>query len=81
MTKLLLFILIFILFIRLLNSVFKGIYRIYGTEPKGRSRGGYYQKHREKKGEIHIDNMPNKKGGKFGDDFKGGEYIDYEEVK
>ncbi len=30
-------------------------------------------------GKIHVDRMPGKTGKKS--DFKGGEYIDYEEVK
>jgi hypothetical protein len=35
----------------------------------------------KREGEINIDYRPEDKNGKFGGDFEGGEYVDYEEVK
>ena len=35
----------------------------------------------KREGEVNIDYTPESKSGKFGEDFKGGEYVDYEEVK
>ena len=80
MTKLILFILIFIIFIRVVNLLFRGIYRMYGAHPNKRNKQNFTRKNSKKVGEINIDHMPDKKG-KFGNDFKGGDYIDYEEVK
>ena len=79
MTKLLLFIIIFLLLIRIINAVFKGIYRVTGEPQKNKSK--YYERNRPKEGEITIDEMPGDKKGKGNGHIKGGEYIDYEEVK
>ncbi len=79
MIKLLLFIIIFLLLIRIINALFKGIYRVTGEPQKNRSK--YTERSRPKEGEITIDEMPGKKRGKGNGNFKGGEYIDYEEVK
>ena len=61
--------------------IFKGVYKIYGSDPRQKQQSRYYKKNSRETGELHIDNMPDNKNGKFGDNFKGGEYIDYEEVK
>ncbi|GEM_PF-2876371 len=50
-----------------------------GHDPQERKK--YYQKNYRKQGEIKIDKMPDNKDDKFGNNYKGGEYIDYEEVK
>ena len=80
MTKLLLFIFIFVILIRIINALFNGIYRVTGN-PKSKTKNKFYTRNRNTEGEIKVDQMPNKKKGKFDNDFKGGEYIDYEEVK
>lgn len=80
MYKLLLFILFFLLLIRVINFFFKGIYRAAGREP-GKKYDNNFKNRSKKNGEINIDHVPDKKGGKFGNDFKGGDYVDYEEVK
>ena len=35
-----------------------------------------------REGDVKIEYQPdNKKGGRFGSEFKGGDYVDYEEIK
>lgn len=80
-TKLIIFILFFILLIRVINFGFKLIYKAVGRDPSSHRFDRRQQRRdKTKKGEINIDHIPNKKGGKFGDDYKGGEYVDYEEL-
>ena len=80
MTKLILFIIIFLLFIRIVNAIFKGIYKVTG-EPQNKNKGRFYHRNRSSEGEITIDQAPDEKDSKRKSTFKGGEYIDYEDVK
>ncbi len=53
-----------------------GLFRIF---VQSNQRGPYDQtnRHRPNDGNVNIDNNPDQKKS----DFKGGEYVDYEEVK
>lgn len=80
-TKLILFIILFIILIRVINFGFKMLYKAMGKDPSSQRFNKQNQyRNRAKKGNINIDHVPNKKGGKFGNDYKGGEYVDYEEL-
>lgn len=82
MVKFLLFIIFILLPIIVLNYLMKGVYRVFGHSPQQRQKTWQNHNQTKKSGTIHIDHIPeDKKGGKFGDNFKGGEYVDYEEVK
>lgn len=67
-------ILILILVIYLLNKISTVLFRVMG-----RPQGPPPQDGRRPEGDIHV-NQPGKKAARRGD-IKGGEYIDYEEVK
>lgn len=57
----------------------KGVYKVFGQpQQREKSRRNHQTRNR---GGVQIDHMPDNKGGKFGDNYKGGEYVDYEEVK
>lgn len=81
MIKFLLIILFIILPIIILNYLMRGVYKVFGPSAQQRQRARQANGHSKKYGGIQIDHIPNKKGGKFGDNYKGGEYVDYEEVK
>ena len=57
--------------------MFKSFYKFVGRDQHGRK----FSSQKPQEGEIKVEHKDSKKGGKFGDDFKGGDYIDYEEVK
>ncbi len=77
MSVLLKFILFFIVIYYLLRKVGGFLFRIMGgTRPTSSNEKQY-----KREGEINIDYKPQNRNGKFGNDFKGGEYVDYEEVK
>jgi hypothetical protein len=53
-----------------------------GRTAKAAQERQYQQnnKGRKTKDGIHIDHVPNQKGKRTGGNFKGGEYVDYEDV-
>jgi len=80
MFKLLLYVVLFYLLFRAVGSLVKNM---LGIDNKNKSRA---EKHWERNkqandGKVHIVINKDSKNGKFGDSFKGGEYVDYEEVK
>ncbi len=68
------FLLIVVLVIYALSKL--GLFRIF---VQTNNRGNFNQQNRQRPndGDVNIDNKPNQKKS----DFKGGEYVDYEEVK
>jgi len=76
MGTLLKFILFGIVIYYIIRKVSGFILRIMGGNPTPNNQQKY-----TKEGDVHVDYVPKDKKGKFGDDFKGGEYVDYEEVK
>ncbi|WKK82227.2 DUF4834 domain-containing protein [Marivirga arenosa] len=59
------------------------IFRLFlGRTAKAAQERQYQQnnKGRTTKDGVHIDHIPNQKGKRSGGNFKGGEYVDYEEV-
>jgi hypothetical protein len=50
------------------------------TRTQPTSSYGHQQKRRSSEG-LHVDSVPNPNQGKKKEDFKGGDYVDYEEVK
>ncbi len=72
----------FFLIILLLSYV---IYRVSAVLAKviaaGRDLSGEPQQRKSPQGSnVHVDYVPKGKKGKQGEDYKGGEYVDYEEV-
>lgn len=68
------FLLIVILVIYILNKI--GLFRVF-VQSNHQRYNEPHQRNRPNDGNVHIDNVPNQKKS----DFKGGEYVDYEEVK
>ena len=59
------------------------LFRLFlGRTAKAAQERQYQQnnKGRKTKNGIHIDHIPNQKGKRTGGNFKGGEYVDYEDV-
>jgi hypothetical protein len=77
MGVLLKFILFAVVFIYLVRKVGGLVYRLMGGKPPQQNPQQQYRK----QGDINVDYSPKGKKDKFGNDFKGGEYVDYEEVK
>lgn len=44
------------------------------------SRRNFQNRSDDRDGEVRVNKSRQDKGGKFGDNYKGGDYIDYEEV-
>lgn len=65
--------LIIILFLYVLYKL--GLFRVFVSS----AQRGYFENEPKRSGNIHVDNAPPRE--KRNSDFKGGEYIDYEEVK
>ncbi len=65
-----------VLVIYVLNKL--GLFRIF-VQSNHQDRYDQSQRHRPNDGNVHVDSNPNQNKKKT--DFKGGEYIDYEEVK
>jgi hypothetical protein len=59
--------------IYLFRKVFSLLLRVSGNRTATRQQP-------KREGEIHIDHIPDNQKGKYGKEFKGGEYVDYEEV-
>ena len=66
------------LFHKIASFVFRGLFKGFA----GRDQFGQQQhsQRRAKNSNVNIDNIPHSKAKK-GDNFSGGEYVDYEEVK
>lgn len=78
--RLLLFIVILVLLIRIINSFFKAIFGVFGQPERKQARNNGARGRRTGMfGNLKVDFMPKKKKGRT-EDFKGGEYVDYEEV-
>ncbi|MBO6495477.1 MAG: DUF4834 family protein [Roseivirga sp.] len=79
-----------ILFIVVISWIFRGIVRFFSIglfgqaqqqQQRGFSNGRQYQQSRNNSdGNINIDYAPKKKSKKSSENFKGGDYVDYEEV-
>ncbi|HBH23342.1 MAG TPA: DUF4834 domain-containing protein [Cytophagales bacterium] len=77
MLKLLLFILLMYLVFRFIGNLFK---LMMGRQ--GEKRQFHDQKRRNRKNdEVNIDYVPNQNKKQHKQSYKGGEYVDYEEVK
>lgn len=68
--------------------VFYWIFRSVGRFMSRMMNGGQQQNFKEKQqgqkpsdGNVNIEYAPTKKHSKSADNFKGGDYVDYEEVK
>ena len=70
--------LLLILFSFLVSQVFKFLFRPFIFVNQQRSQGQPFQKSSKRDGEVKIDYVPQKDKK---DDYKGGEYVDFEEVK
>ena len=58
------------------GTLMRALYTVLGQDPN--QRNVHNKSNRSKDGNVNIDFVPkDRKGGK---DFKGGEYVDYEEV-
>jgi hypothetical protein len=73
------FLLKVVLFGIILIYIFRKIFDVIDHLTGRKSRQD--QVRMKKEGEIRVDHHPDKKGGRFGSQFKGGEYVDYEELK
>lgn len=78
-----------ILFIVVFSWIFRGIVRflsvgLFGQaqqQQRGFNGGRQYQQTKKKPdGNINIEYAPKKKSKKSSENFKGGDYVDYEEV-
>ena len=77
MTRLLVFLLIGFLVISFVNAFFRMLSG--GSRTSGRpGQHQYRQSNRPNDGNVNVDYTPNQKKGK--ENYKGGQYIDYEEV-
>lgn len=77
--KILSFLFILYLIYRFIGFFFKVFYVLLGQRSKGQrqSRNGFNRRRPE--GSIHVEKEPSRKKKKEVD-FRGGEYVDYEEV-
>lgn len=77
----------FILYFFLITWIIRNVMRflaggLFGTSQQRASQGGQQQYSQPKNdGRIHVDFAPKDTKKKNSDNFKGGEYVDYEEVK
>lgn len=77
MFKLLLFILLFYLVFRYLGNIIK----ILSGKDRGKQQFTNNEANYRESDNVHIDYIPKSGNNKTKKEFKGGEYIDYEEVK
>ena len=76
----------FILYFFVISWIIRSVMRflaggLFGTSQQRTTQGNQYQAPPKNDGRIKVDYAPENKKGKSSDNFKGGEYIDYEEVK
>ncbi len=80
MKFLLISVITFIILFRLISFFFRILINTSGRyQPQDRHQ--QYQGRSAKNGDIHVDYNTDKRRKKRGSDFKGGEYVDYEEVE
>ncbi|MBB6609955.1 DUF4834 family protein [Pontibacter sp. Tf4] len=72
------FLLRFLLGMFLKKSMRNGAFFTNMNQQRPQPNNGNYSSNGRKPGDVKIDYIPNQPGQK---DFKGGEYVDYEEVK
>ena len=83
------FLIKFILFILVAGWILKAVLRLFAVglfgqaqQQQQRNFNGGQQQQRPKEGNVNIDYAPkDQKTKKSSDNFKGGDYVDYEEVK
>jgi len=83
MATVLKYLLILYLIYYLVSKLGKFLIRLFlGRTARAAQERQYKQnnKGRTTKDGIHIDHIPNQKGKRTGGNFKGGEYVDYEDV-
>ncbi|MBO3699466.1 DUF4834 family protein [Roseivirga sp. E12] len=78
----------FILFIVVIGWLFKGVSRFFLGNLYKQAQQQQYSGNRQrtqtaqpKDGNVSVEYAPKKKTEKSADNFKGGDYVDYEEVK
>lgn len=75
-----------ILFVIVFFWILKGVSRFFlarfvkQAQQKQQFQGGQQRQNRPTDGNVHIDYAPKKPKKKSSDQFKGGDYVDYEEV-
>lgn len=70
------------LFFWILGKVFKVMVRGHSyTNGNQNSSNNHQNRRKPNDGNVNIDYVPNGKKKKGKDEFKGGEYVDYEEIK
>ena len=70
------------LFFWIIGKVFKVMVRGHSyTNGNQNSSQNQYNRKRPNDGNVNIDYVPDGKKKKDKDDFKGGEYVDFEEIK
>jgi hypothetical protein len=84
--KLISFIFILYLVYRLFSFFFRGLFMIMGKRVFERAQKQHYrqrdQQYRAPDGSVRIEHVPPKDNNKKQQaDFRGGEYVDYEEIK
>jgi len=76
-----------ILFIVVFSWIFRGVVRflsigLFGQAQQQQSNRQYQQQKRPSDGNVHVDYAPKQNSNKkSSENFKGGDYVDYEEVK
>jgi len=76
MLRLLAYIFLLYLVFRVINSVFRFVI----GRPQNTQQGHASTSRGKRAGDINLEHMPDNSKGERKDRFKGGEYIDYEEV-
>lgn len=70
----------FLFFVILIGWIIRNVLRFFVAGLTGQQRtAGQYQQQRPE-GKINVDYAPKNKKEKSSDNFRGGEYVDYEEV-
>jgi hypothetical protein len=76
----------FVLYFFLISWIIRSVMRflaggLFGTSQQRTAQGNQQQAPPKNDGRIHVEYAPKDGKKKNSDNFKGGEYIDYEEVK
>lgn len=79
MLKLLAFIVLILFFFRMIGFALRFLLGGF-TSSKVNQSGGFQEDNKPKDGNVNIDYVPGTKSKK-GKNFKGGDYVDYEELK
>lgn len=75
----------FLLFFFVLSWIIRNVLRFFigglsGSQQRTQQAQQQYYQQRQNEGKIHVDSTPKQKKPKSSDQFRGGEYVDYEEV-